>query len=114
MLSGFDFRVGQLFLKYIILIDSLMKTSFNKYLYLGFVLFGLYEIFVKHSAAEAATQFGIALVFDPFDQNQPWKERPSWQKTVLIIHLAIVAGLFGYEVGSSDFAQAIKDGWEGK
>ncbi|MEY2636669.1 MAG: hypothetical protein RLZZ197_1145 [Bacteroidota bacterium] len=28
-----------------------MKTSFNKFLYLGFVLFGCYELLVKHSAA---------------------------------------------------------------
>jgi hypothetical protein len=91
-----------------------MKTSFNKYLYIGFVLFGLYELLVKHSALEAATRFGIALAFDPFDQDQPWKERPMWQKAVLIVHLAVVAGLFGYEVGSSeDLIKGIKDGWNG-
>ena len=48
---------------------------------------GLYELWVKKSALEAATQLGIALIFDPFDQNQPWKERPQWQKAILIIHL---------------------------
>lgn len=92
-----------------------MKTSFNKYLYIGFVLFGLYELIVKHSAFEAASRFGIALAFDPFDQAQPWKERPMWQKGVLIFHLAVVAGLFGYEVGSSeDLVKGIKDGWNDK
>ena len=91
-----------------------MKSSFNKYLYIGFVLFGLYELFVKHSALEAATRFGIALAFDPFDQDQPWKERPMWQKAVLIFHLAVVAGLFGYEVGTTDLVQGFKDGWNGK
>ena len=90
-----------------------MKAPFNKYLYLGFVLFGLYELFVKHSALEAATQFGIALIFDPFDTEQPWKERPMWQKGVLIFHLAVVAGLFGYEVGYSDLKQGMIDGWNG-
>jgi hypothetical protein len=92
-----------------------MKRSFNKYLYVGFVLLGLYELFAKHDALEAATRFGIALAFDPFDADQPWKERPTWQKGVLIFHLAVVAGLFGYEVGSSDdLIQGIKDGWNGK
>ena len=92
-----------------------MKSSFIKYLYIGFVLFGLYELFVKHSTLDAATRFGIALAFDPFDQDQPWKERPMWQKAVLIFHLAVVAGLFGYEVGSSDdLINGIKDGWNGK
>jgi hypothetical protein len=84
-----------------------MKAPFNKYLYLGFVFFGLYELFVQHSALEAATQFGIALIFDPFDTEQSWKERPIWQKGVLILHLAIVAALFGYEVGSSDAMKAL-------
>jgi H+/Cl- antiporter ClcA len=91
-----------------------MKTSFNKYLYIGFVLFGLYQICIKHSALEAATQLGIALIFDPFDATQPWKERPQWQKIVLIIHLALIGGLFGYEVGYDDFLKGMEDGWNGK
>jgi H+/Cl- antiporter ClcA len=91
-----------------------MKTPFNKYLYIGFVLFALYELLIRHSAVEAATQLGIALVFDPFDTTQAWKERPSWQKAVLLIHLAFVAGLFGYEVGTTDLVQGFKDGWNGK
>jgi hypothetical protein len=91
-----------------------MKTSYNKYLYIGFVLFGLYELVFKHSAAQAATHFGIALAFDPYDQSQPWKERPSWQRGILIIHLVILFSLIGYEVGSSgDLIQGIKDGWNG-
>jgi hypothetical protein len=91
-----------------------MKSSFNKYLYIGFVLLGLYELWVKKSALEAATQLGIALIFDPFDQNQPWKERPQWQKAILIIHLAFMGGLFGYEVGYKDFLKGMEDGWNGK
>jgi hypothetical protein len=91
-----------------------MKSSFNKYLYIGFVLLGLYELLVKKSALEAATQLGIALIFDPFDQNQPWKERPQWQKAILIIHLAFMGGLFGYEVGYKDFLKGMEDGWNGK
>ena len=91
-----------------------MKSSFNKYLYIGFVLLGLYELWVKKSALEAATQLGIALIFDPFDQNQPLKERPQWQKAILIIHLALMGGLFGYEVGYKDFLKGMEDGWNGK
>jgi hypothetical protein len=93
-----------------------MNTSFNKFIYIGFILFGIYELAFKHSAGEAATFMGIALAFDPFDQSQPWKQRPTWQKVVLIIHLAVVAGLIGYEVGNaaSDFRKGINDGWQGK
>jgi tRNA(His) 5'-end guanylyltransferase len=42
------------------------------------------------------------------------KKQPSWQKGVLIFHLAAVAGLFVYEVEASDFAQGFKEGWNGK
>jgi hypothetical protein len=50
------------------------------------------------------------LIFDSFDTEQPKKERPMWQKGVLIFHLAVVAGLFGYEVGSSDATKGFIDG----
>jgi hypothetical protein len=93
-----------------------MKTSFNKYVYILFVLFGLYQLISKHAAGDAAMYLGLALAFDPFDQQQPWKERPMWQKALLIVHLAIVAGLFGYMIGSSsgDFKKGVMDGWNGK
>ena len=93
-----------------------MKTSFNKFIYIGFILFGIYELVYKHSAGDAATYMGIALAFDPFDQAQPWQERPTWQKAVLTIHLAIVAGLFGYMIGNSqsEIRKGIMDGWQGK
>ena len=92
-----------------------MKTSFNRYIYIGFILFGFYELLAKHAAGDAVTFMGIALAFDPFDQSQPWKERPTWQKAVLIIHLSVVAALFGYMIGSSgDIKQGIIDGWQGK
>jgi hypothetical protein len=92
-----------------------MKTSFTKYLYIFFILFGIYDLVVMHSAGDAATRLGIALAFDPFDQAQPWKERPTWQKAVLIIHLSVVAALFGYMIGSSgDIKQGVIDGWKGK
>jgi hypothetical protein len=51
---------------------------------------------------QAASSFGIGLAFDPFDQEQKWNDRPTWQKAVLIIHLALVAGLFGYGIGLND------------
>ena len=79
-----------------------MKTNFNKILYFGFVLFGIYFSVFKRDFSDAGIQFGIALAFDPFDQTVSWKERPTWQKAVLIIHLGIVAALFGYDIGFND------------
>jgi hypothetical protein len=90
-----------------------MNTSINKFIYIGFILFGFYELVDRHSAGDAAIYMGIALAFDPFNQKQTWKERPTWQKVVLIIHLSIVAGLFGYMIGNheSDFRKGLTDGW---
>lgn len=70
----------------------------------------------RHSPGFAATYMGIALAFDPFDQSQPWKQRPNWQKVVLIIHLAVVVGLLGYMVGAadSDLRKGFMEGWKGK
>ena len=69
-----------------------MNTKINKFLYLGFILLGCVQL-VQKSVSESLMNFGIALVFDPFDPQQPWKDRPTWQKLVLIIHLSIVFGL---------------------
>ena len=93
-----------------------MKTSFNKFIYIGFILFGVYELMIKNAPSEAATYMGIALAFDPFDQEQPWKQRPTWQKSVLLIHLAVVFGLFGYMIGNptSDIRKGFSDGWKRK
>jgi hypothetical protein len=93
-----------------------MKTSFNKYIYIGFILLGFFLFLIKNSVGDAMTYFGIALAFDPFDQNQPWKERPKWQKAVLIVHLAFVLCLFGYMIGNtaSDVKRGFMDGINGK
>jgi hypothetical protein len=79
-----------------------MKTPFNKYLYIGFILLGMYQTFVTKEYLQAASSLGIGLAFDPFDQEQKWNERPTWQKVVLITQLAAVAALFGFGVGLND------------
>jgi hypothetical protein len=79
-----------------------MKTSFNKFLYVGFILVGLFQALFSVDYMQAVSSFGIALAFDPFDQEQKWNDRPTWQKAVLIIHLGLVAALFGFAVGLND------------
>jgi putative Mn2+ efflux pump MntP len=78
-----------------------MKTPFNKAFYVGFCTFGCYQI-LKQDYMQAASFLGIALAFDPFDVDQGWKQRPLWQKAILIFHLALVAGLFGLGVGLNE------------
>lgn len=76
-----------------------MKTPFNRFLYIGFVLLGIYQSVYSKDVIQAASSFGIAMAFDPFNSEQKWNERPSWQKAVLIVHLAIVVALFGFGIG---------------
>jgi hypothetical protein len=82
------------------------KTSvggkYLKFVYLGYVLFGMYLMIFRRSFGEAAIYLGIALAFDPFDPQVSWKQRPIWQRAALIIHLAIVAACLGYEIGRGD------------
>ncbi len=79
-----------------------MKTPFNKFIYIGFLLLGAFQSLFTKDYMQAASSFGIGLAFDPFDQEKKWNDRPTWQKAVLIIHLALVAGLFGYAIGLND------------
>ena len=79
-----------------------MKTPINKFLYVGFLLLGIYQAIFTRDYMPYVASLGIGLVFDPFNQEQKWNERPTWQKTVLIIHLALVAAMFGFGIGLND------------
>jgi mannose/fructose/N-acetylgalactosamine-specific phosphotransferase system component IIC len=79
-----------------------MKSPFNKFLYIGFLLLGLFQVFFSNDYMQATASLGIALAFDPFNQEEKWNDRPTWQKAVLIIHLAFVAALFGFGIGMND------------
>lgn len=76
-----------------------MNTRFNKFLYLGFLLLGLFQAFFSKDTMQATASLGIALAFDPFNPEQKWNERPKWQKAVLLIHLVFVAVMLGFGVG---------------
>lgn len=76
-----------------------MKTPINKFIYLGFLLLGIYQSIFTKDYMQAASSLGIALAFDPFNPEQKWNERPTWQKAVLIIHLTLVAAMFGFGIG---------------
>jgi len=79
-----------------------MKSPYNIFLYLGFLLLGLYGAIFTKDYVKVAGQLGIALAFDPFDTEQKWQERPTWQKAILISHLALVAAMFGFGIGLND------------
>ena len=79
-----------------------MNTKINKFLYIGFLLLGLFQAIFSKDYMQATSSLGIALAFDPFNQEQKWNDRPTWQKAVLIIHLGLVAAMFGFGIGLND------------
>ena len=79
-----------------------MNKSFNKFLYIGFLLLGLFQAIISKVYMQAAASLGIGMAFDPFNPEQKWNDRPTWQKVVLIIHLALVAAMFGLGIGLND------------
>ncbi|MEY4334761.1 MAG: hypothetical protein RLZZ196_3511 [Bacteroidota bacterium] len=74
-----------------------MKTNFNKFLYIGFLILGGVYLFQK-DISQTLIFLGIALAFDPFNVEQKWNDRPNWQKIILITHLSIVFGLVFIEI----------------
>ncbi len=77
--------------------NSQVKASsfkYNRWGYGAFVVLSLYFFFVSKDLGSAVSNFGIALVFDPFDQTVTWNKRPLYQRVWLIAHLIILLGGF--------------------
>jgi hypothetical protein len=79
-----------------------MKTPINKFLYAGFLLLGIYQAIFTKDYVQAASSLGIGMAFDPFNPEQKWNDRPTWQKATLIIHLTLLAVMFGFGIGLND------------
>jgi hypothetical protein len=69
---------------------------------LGFLLLGLFQAFFSKDYMQSIASMGIALAFDPFNTDKTWNDRPTWQKVILIIHLGLVAAMFGFGIGLND------------
>lgn len=52
----------------------------SRYIYAGFVLLSLYYLIDQSDYSNVGNSLGIAISFDPFTQDQPWKDRPLWQR----------------------------------
>lgn len=68
------------------------SAIFNKALYALFVLLAVILIIQKEYSA-AMPNLGIALVFDPFNQNIRFSDRPVYQKAWLMVHVIAVLAL---------------------
>ncbi len=63
--------------------------QFIKVGYVLFIVLAIYHLLVNKNPIDCAMNLGIALVFDPFDQNVSWNNRPKWQRAWLIVHVLI-------------------------
>ena len=75
-----------------------VTQGFYRIAYVLFILLAIYQVIVRKDFIDAATNLGIALIFDPFNIKVSWSDRPQWQRAWLIIHLAIAAALLGYGI----------------
>lgn len=66
--------------------------NINKPAYIIFLLAGIYFMIVK-DFSQASIFLGLGLVFDPFNINTPFPQRPFYQKAWLIVHLSITLAL---------------------
>lgn len=60
----------------------------NKPAYIIFVALGLFYAY-KRDAANACIFWNLAVVFDPFDINKPFQQRPLYQRIWLFAHVII-------------------------
>jgi hypothetical protein len=72
--------------------NNTRSIKVNRAMYGAFVLLCFYFL-VTGSYADAASNLGIALIFDPFDQTVRWDHRPRWQRVWLIVHLLVMVSL---------------------
>jgi len=71
-----------------------MNLPYQKIVHVLIILIGITFLALGKEPSEALMFFGLALAFDPFDPKQPWKERPVWQRTILLAELFMVILLF--------------------
>lgn len=70
-----------------------ISSAFNRWLYGAFVILSAYFL-IRGDIMTAASNLGISLIFDPFDQAVKWNDRKPYQRIWLFVHVAIVLALF--------------------
>jgi hypothetical protein len=77
--------------------DVTGSIKINRYGYGIFLLLVIYQL-VNRDIENATINLGIALIFDPFDLNVTWKDRPLYQRIWLLVHVALTISGFLYLV----------------
>ena len=64
------------------------EKNWNKPAYIIFVALGIFYAY-KKDATNACIFWNLAVVFDPFNINQPFQKRPLYQRIWLFAHVII-------------------------
>lgn len=75
-----------------------ISPLFNRILYIAFVLLAMYYALFSPDKMQGVSMLGIALIFDPFDQQVAFGKRPLWQRVWLLLHVAVLFCLFVWQV----------------
>jgi hypothetical protein len=71
------------------------SVQVNRFTYILYLVLVAY-LFFKGDIEWAITNLGVALVFDPFNTNLKWQNRPRFQKVWLIAHVTLTFAGFLY------------------
>ncbi|MGZ5245948.1 MAG: hypothetical protein ACXWV5_02640 [Flavitalea sp.] len=71
------------------------SIKINRYGYGAFLLLVIYFL-IRGDVENATINLGIALIFDPFDTNVSWQNRPLYQRAWLLVHVALTFAGFLY------------------
>jgi hypothetical protein len=71
--------------------------NLGRTMYTLFVLLSAYFLFFRGDYGDAAANLGIAVIFDPFNPQQSWKDRPLYQRVWLIVHVVLVCIMFALQ-----------------
>jgi hypothetical protein len=70
-----------------------MKQKLNRIIYGSFIIVALISMIMKGYLVTVSL-LGLAILFDPFDVKQSWKEKPFWQKAVFVVQGMVVVVIF--------------------
>ena len=69
--------------------EQLRSVKINRLAYAG-LLFAAIVFLILKDWQNGFCMLGISLVADPFDYRVTWAKRPIWQRSWLLVHLAIL------------------------
>jgi hypothetical protein len=72
---------------------STVSVTYNRVLYVALTLLSIVNFLFIKDPMNGVITLNLAVVFDPFDQKQPWSERPLWQRIWLIVHVSLGIGI---------------------